>query len=83
MLEGTAEDAQRAEGEAQVRGDRDARETTDENAYRANLAPEVWQGPPREPTVGLLASCRLGAADAWLAVLGVAAGTHLLRNCPL
>lgn len=77
MLEGTAEDAQRAEGEAQVRGDRDARETTDENAYRANLAPEVWQGPPREPTVGLLASCRLGA------VLGVAAGTHLLRNCPL
>lgn len=48
MLEGTAEDAQRAEGEAQVQGDRDARETMGEKAYRASLAPEGWQGPPRE-----------------------------------
>lgn len=69
----------------------DARETPGENTYRANLAPEVWQGPPREHPRkacspahnGMLASCRLGAADPWLAVRGVSAMTHLLRNYPL
>lgn len=64
MLEGTAEDAQRAEGEAQVQGDREARETKVENIYRDNLAQEVLQGPPRErPRV----ACSLSPQwDRWL-----------------
>lgn len=90
MLEGAAEDAQRAEGEAQVQGDRDARETMGENTYRANLAQKCGRALPGSTPgrhapgahSGLLASC-MGAAEAGLAVLGVSAVTHLLRNYPL
>jgi hypothetical protein len=41
MLEGTAEEARRAEGEANVQGDRDARETGGENICKDQLDPGI------------------------------------------